>query len=239
MNSCDKLLSSKKSDSLVILGCGYSINKISEGLWEKIGQVDSIGFNWFCKSGFVPTHYLIREQANNSPRQTRDENPNLLIKTLSGEKYNKTFFVILDIRNHSKNAFDYTDKFIKENKAVLVDRKKKLSKIEYLKKNVCDFGVFHGRCTLVSVLHLAIFLKYKRIYFAGVDLKDSRYFWLQKNETRHTIKKKGKTFSSIHPIAGYTARFIKRMMRSFPEIEFYIVNKKSMLRDIIHFGIPG
>ena len=46
----DNLKSKKKSDTLIIYGCGYSINDLTDKDKEHLSQFDSIGFNWFCKT---------------------------------------------------------------------------------------------------------------------------------------------------------------------------------------------
>ncbi len=40
-----EFVNKKKSDTIIVFGSGYSINKIGEETWKKLALFDSIGFN--------------------------------------------------------------------------------------------------------------------------------------------------------------------------------------------------
>jgi hypothetical protein len=46
-----------------------------------------------------------------------------------------------------------------------------------------ESGIVHGKSTLCSAISLAVALQYDEIVLVGVDLYDSRYFWLEPDKT--------------------------------------------------------
>jgi len=223
----------KKSDTIVILGSGWSINKISNKQWELLSKYDSIAFNWFCFHSFEPTFYLIREQANIRFRRSESETPEIFTGLL--KKYHNTYCVILNVARHTKKCHDYSkDENILLPSVILEDNidhkyRKRLKKI--IAKNPFNVGLFHGVTTLTSVLHLITYLGYKRIIFAGIDLYDSRYFWLRNNKTRHTVKRKGLEFDHKHSVAAKVLKLVRNYAQFNKEL--YCINKKSLLCNVI------
>jgi len=57
----DELLKTKNSNTIVVYGCGLSINSIGKKQRSILSKFDSIGFNWFCKSDIPTTFYLLRD----------------------------------------------------------------------------------------------------------------------------------------------------------------------------------
>jgi len=215
----------KTSDTIVVFGSGWSINKIKDSQWEKIKEFNSIGFNWFCKHSFEPTFFLVREQANTRARKYKGEKPKHIFKYMN--RYEKTCLIVADIRSTAPSSFNYARHLNEFAGRGVVLKDKKRTKIKNLKKNIFSFGILHGKLTLCNVFHLIVWFGYKKILFAGVDLYDSRYFWLGKDETRHTVKGKRKRANSKHAITAPTIRLV-RSFRRFG-IEMYSLNKKSLL----------
>lgn len=234
----EEFITKRKTNSVVILGSGYSINDIDSKSWEHLKEIDSIGFNWFCKHRFVPNYYVIREQANIKKRVSSDESPKLLLDRILSPEYKKTCLILLDVSSHSRGVFDYK-KYVKKTERDCVILKDRNIKNKYIikntKKDIFKWGVYHSSCTLISVLHILIWLKYTSIYFAGVDLNDSRYFWLPPNKERHTIINKNKTVYSKHPVAKCVIKFISRFLKKNSSILFYTLNKESLLSKIIPY----
>lgn len=230
----EEFISYKTSDTIFVLGSGYSINSIDSKQWDVIKKHNSIGFNWFCKHKFEPTFYLIREQANNRNRSSPDETPNILISRLN--EYSNTAGIIVDVSKHSPHSYNYSkDENLKLPCVVLRDNKSNKS-IKSIVRNIhrdpfSKTGIIHGSCTPISVTHLMHFLGYQRIVFVGIDLYDSRYFWLNKNETRHTVKKKEMNFRDEHSVAKSLINFISAY-RKFSN-EMYTTNPKSRLSQVI------
>jgi len=231
----EKFIQKKTSDTLVILGSGSSINKINEEGWKKISEVDSVGFNWFCHHSFGPTFYMIREQANTKMRSQGTETKKHLIEDLRKESYSLTCLIVHNTAKHSPKSYNYAKhhSIFSQNGIIVKDTKGRL-RIAQFQKDIFDKGVFHGKCSLNNVLHIAVYLKYRKIFFAGVDLHNSQYFWLGSKVTRSNIKQKGLNRNSRHPVAKYVIPAIKKVKKSY-KIEMYTLNQTSLLKKIMPY----
>jgi len=229
----------KNSDTIIIYGCGYSINDLTEEEKIKLSKFDSIGFNFFCFSLIPTTYYIIREQVNIPKKISGKENEEVLYRYIN-KYYKKSCLIIHDISSHSPNATNYIniDKLNKFNCDYIIVNDIKL-KCNYSGvdrwKNTCIMtdGVIHGKCTLNNACHIAINFGYKNIIFVGVDLYDSRYFWLDLNETRFLLKNKNLTYKSQHPTSKNVLSMISEIKRDYPEIKMSVYNKKSLLSSLM------
>ena len=158
---------------------------------------------------------------------------------MSNETYKDTCLVIHDISNHSPDAFNYTLKrhIRKFSNPYIVVKDKKLRfnssgcKV-FGKTDIFKEGTIHGRCTLNNVLHVSVFLGYSRIIFVGIDLYNSRYFWLKKDETRYSVKEKRRTFKSKHAIFKPTILLLQEFQKT-NKVETFVYNPKSLLTGIM------
>ncbi len=230
--SREEFIALKKSDTVVIFGSGYSLNKISEEQWDKIRTFDSIGFNWFCHHDYGPTFFILREQANTKKRNLATETRDRLWKDLQKEAYADTCIVVHDLK-HSPKSYSYVKntKNIAQKGIIVNDRKGRLSHKQF-RVDIFNKGIYHGKITLNNAIHLALFLDYKKIIFAGVDLYDSRYFWLHPKKTRVNIKRAGKNRRSKHPVTKNVLRSIRTIKKHF-KVKMYTLNKKSLLTRMI------
>lgn len=234
-----QLIKTKKSDTLVVFGCGWSINTLTADDKRNLLKFDSIGFNWFAKSNIPTTYYLIREQANIPKRQSDGETPGELIRLLSKKTYKKTKIIVLDVSGHSPKALPWWDSSMLSHfdqlGIVLKDTKyrKNKARVQDWDKNIVETGVYHGWCTLTNVMHIGVNIGYRKFIFVGVDLYDSRYFWLDDTSTRDSVKEKKKDYRSQHAISGVTLDLIQDIRGLRPDLEMYTYNPKSLLKNII------
>lgn len=230
----EQLLEKKTSDTIFVLGSGASIKYINPNCWSRIGGVNSIGFNWFCHHQFGPSFFLIREQANTKARNKDGETVEALLKDLSKPSYASTTLFVHDV-SHAKKARSYSreiDKFSQDGVIVRdVPSKPTVSRMKY---DILDRGVCHGKCTLTNVLHICLWMKYKTIAFVGVDLYDSRYFWLGRKSVRRNISTKGLSQRSTHPVTGHVLNLV-RMIKSNFKVNLFTTNSKSLLTQQIPF----
>jgi len=162
------------------------------------------------------------------PGETRKD----LFSSLSTDPYNQSCLIILKFKQ--KDSFPYykhLDKF--PGKGIVTNDRKKKGVREFPQFDLYDNACVHGKCTMVNVLHLAWYLKYIRILFVGVDLYDSRYFWIREGKTRETVKKKKNTFKSRHAIAKMTVDAVRTFKKRYSKIEMFTYNPKSVLRKSI------
>lgn len=228
----------KKSDTIVIYGSGYSVNDLTNKNIKELSAFDSLGFNWFLKSNIPTTFYLVREQANIKYRRTSTETPGILIDSLNSDKYLKTCLIISSVDRMSPDKgpiyYDEMSHLFKGDGVVVKDKKTGcLKQIRHMDSiDVLDNGLLHWKCSLCDVLHLSAFLKYKRIIFVGIDLYDSRYFWLGRDETRHSVGRKGKMHEDQHPVSDFVLELVGAFKKKFSDVEIFRQNPKSLLRKI-------
>ncbi len=163
-------------------------------------------------------------------RVCKGETTKDLFRDLSSPAYSNSCLIIHKIKQ--KQSFHYEEHLSEFSGSGIVVRDRKKRDVQHFKKyDFMDDGSIHGKCTLMNVLHLVHYLKYSRILFVGIDLYDSRYFWLRK--TRPSIKKRGLNYKNKHPVRKFVIMAVRRFKKSFPKIEMYTHNPKSRLRKAI------
>jgi len=229
----EEFLETKKSNTMVVLGSGYSIKSISESGWNKISQFDSIGFNWFCHHSFGPNYFLVREQASNASRNRGMERMANLYSDLSKSSYINTVVIISDMSRTASAPYSLKrhKKNIKQKGIIKKDLKGRYRR-KFIKRSIFEKGIFHGRCTLTNVIHIILSMKYEKIIFAGVDLNNCQYFWLPSNKTRKSFMKLSK--KSKHPIARKTLPLIRDLKTNF-KIGMISISRKSLLNKVIPY----
>ena len=104
---------------------------------------------------------------------------------------------------------------------------------KFMKYDLFSKGIIYDFCSFVSVMHVATYLNYNRIIFAGIDLYDHRYFWLPYNTLRDVTKRRGRSLNTKHFVAKYTCSFIEYYKNIFIDKKLYVLNSKSLLADYI------
>lgn len=239
----EEFIARKKSDTIIVYGCGYSINSLSDHDKEQFSNFDSIDFNWFCKSSIPTTFYLVREQANTQKRRSKGENVEDLVGYLNDEPYIDSCLIIHKVKRNTKMTKngpvpielifyeEHLDRF--SGSGVVVNDLKKGNVGLFRKADIFEKGVYHGRCTMNNVMHIVQFLKYRDVVFVGVDLYDSRYFWLKDDQTRSSVKQKGHSYKTKHSISNDTINLTRAFKSSFPEIRMHVHNPKSLLTNVM------
>lgn len=231
--------SRKKSDTLIIYGSGFSIKSLTDEDLSIHEKFDSVGFNWFCKSNIPTTFYVIREQGNIRKRRYEGERPRDLFEMLAGDPYKDTTLIIHDQMHHTPEGIawhskKYGRKF-NQDAVVIKDIKLKTNDAGVNRWRSCDMfknGLIHGEMSLNNVLHFSVQMGYSRLLFSGVDLNDSRYFWLGRKESRATLRRKGKKFHQQHTKCHETVRVLTDMRKEY-EQQMFVYNSNSMLTRIM------
>ncbi|MEH7503779.1 hypothetical protein V7152_17490 [Neobacillus drentensis] len=196
----------KTSDTLFVLGSGSSINGYSKEQWDLIKKHDSVGFNFWLIHDFVPTFYVFEENVDKSRTDTfykllhekqykykdvpfiakdvevKGVGVNKIPETLRNNLYLSTDLVMPGedegkFRTHLKFYDSFT-------------RKKNRFKLKVIPKK---------RATLSYILLMAKEMNYKKIVLCGVDLIDSRFFYLNKIYNKRLKPEKDLIEDQIHP----------------------------------------
>jgi len=234
--SQDELRLTRRSDTVFICGCGYSLNYLSKKDWDTISQHDTVGTNWFVKQNFVRLDYqifseLMGREESFDPKKVqatfvkyRNEinkkcNANaILIKLDQINAMWANRIIAEKYLPQGRNIFGYKDtrgKFLPPS-----------SQMDYL---------VHGPSSLILALNFAYTMNWKKIIFVGVDLYDRRYFWLSFNETRDIDRLRSAKYNQKHNTSDKVLSFINQWIPYFKEkkIELFVQNPKSLLTRII------
>jgi hypothetical protein len=254
----EQIREKKQSDTIVIYGCSWSINDLSDEEKEKLSLFDSIGFNYFCKSKIPTTFYILREQSIRDSGYT-DERKRDFVHDLN--RYNrKTTLLCTDMINSGhiwkgKRGW-INDVGVFRNDGIVL--KEFYFEDDYWKKfpktgtprgglkvtphkmdTFCDDmysknafkNVLYFSCTISNAIHFAVSMGYTRILFVGVDLYDHRYFWLPQDVLREQTKRKGRGIDTKHKTCKFTTNCVKHLNER--DVDLYVYNKKSLLAEHI------
>ena len=202
------------TNTVVIYGSGYSLNRISKKEWDKLERFDSVGFNWFILQRWIEPTFMIvgdirHDKKNRKLGRTIEDSYKNYRKYTHDERYKKTVFYI------NKWQLGMFKEF---------DRKYKL----------WEWPKGWDRSGVLLCLKLCSDLGYKNIIFAGIDLYDFRYFYLPKNRKRRVgiigknIYKKIPT-SDLHPLANRIVKWFNKNKDKTKHLNIYSYNPQSLL----------
>lgn len=176
-----KLKSMKKTSSLVVCGPFFDMAKDKEIIENYSLEYDSIGTDWFCKSGIKTKFYFVRDQAHHSSMISHRnmETVNGFVD-LMNERYEDSVLLISGLDNTefddystrwnwAKNPKKFKAKsyLFKEKRSVqYADMKKDFTKKCY--RYSYDF---------FSVLQFSLMMGYGSVILAGFDLNTNKCFW--------------------------------------------------------------
>tara|TARA_R110000824_G_scaffold118226_9_gene270434 strand:- start:9211 stop:9912 length:702 start_codon:yes stop_codon:yes gene_type:complete len=221
------LLEKKNSKEAIFLGCGPSINDLSESAWKKIKEMDIwASNNWFIHD-VVPNFYHLEVKLH--------RNGDFVKKMVKAKKDEyKDVNWILDLTR--PYLFDTVKEGEYEN--IYVYEKTYREEAGFYTPSP-DKVYVSCMASLTIVLDLMQKMNYEKIYFCGVDLYSSEYFWTGKEKyEKHGIPylistcKPDERPSTAPHTTFKTAKFIKEF-GSHNKIDFVNLSKKSELRNYI------
>jgi len=225
-----ELLAKKKSHTLAIMGSGYSINDLTLGEWQRIHRnYDTIGFNWFCKGDIPTTFYLVREQCTTPKKVTDDQTMMILSHKLNEQ--NPTIIISAMVgRTDNFQYAEHHDMF-KGKGFIFNDIQGKINFVD-LTDDIFVEGLHHGKCTLTNILNFAIGMEYEKVIFFGIDLINSKYYWLAENETNKQTAGEGRDCNTPHLTLEKTMQLIE-LIRDSHLIDMEIHNLKSPVAQLV------
>jgi hypothetical protein len=180
----------KSSETVFVLGSGWSINEIRDERWKVIGRHDSIAMNFWPAHAFVPRIYLFE----NVPRIPGYE---LVFDALQGllqrraEDYRNTVKIVSELRPlDSRQLILEIPHTFRRNlyvgySAGVVARTggELIAGLRYLcRKRVFSPGDhipwhFKYQSSATAAISLAVRMNYRRIVLCGIDLGRAVYFY--------------------------------------------------------------
>lgn len=179
----------KKSDYGVFLGCGSSINDITDRQWELIDKCDVWVSNNFVYHWYVPDFYHLELKSGKVSwcelwKRRKHE---------KGATYDDVKFIIN--RDHCGHLLPR----IGEHPMIFGYPRKVWRNNNHANRDL-NFGNHSNNASFTLVLDLMSRMKYKKTILFGVDLRDPKYFWTGKR------KKFGKTHCNTNKDLPVTAQ---------------------------------
>ncbi len=180
----------KTSDTVFILGSGWSINEISDRRWAAIKRHDTIGFNFWPAHPFIPKIFVFESME-------LDSHPvayNAFRALIEARAYSYAHVVklVTDVRpnlNKPQLIFDLPEAF-RENlyvgytTPVIARTELELVRgLEYMRQSKAFTPsnrlswLFKYGGSVVAMMSLAVRMKYRRIVLCGIDLGKQDYFY--------------------------------------------------------------
>jgi hypothetical protein len=237
-----KMKSLRRSDTLFILGSGYSINNIKN--WDKIKKNDSFGFNFWLLHEFIPNFYFFEPP--------RDQENLHIMKKLIDLKIDKYRFVNFYVKSRMNS--DLIESVLKKNficysiiktiklKAKTIDEFE--SKCILLKELNMDFKLFfysHRVASIELLVMIGWLMGYSKIVLCGVDLNNNDYFYDHPsyNDFRKILlipkKESAQTHRTNDPVRQRTKLPVSIILKTYQEVllgdlcKIYVENEKSAL----------
>lgn len=170
----------KRKEKAIFLGCGKSINDLSDNQIKNINKNFDVwtSNNFLINSELIPDFYHMEiKHHRNGPLVTRlaPERKNL---------YKNVNWIIDQTRPYILNYIKPTD-YDPKNIFVYPKQYRKEKTGKYTVDN--DFVSVSCNASLTVIADIMVRLNYDCIYFLGVDMNDSRYFWTD-NKKYDSIK---------------------------------------------------
>lgn len=226
------LLSTKETSSLLICGTGKSILDNKKIVSQHARTYDSIGIDWFCKSGIQTKYYFIRDQAHHASMISHSdkETMNEFVRLMNAY-YLRSYLIISRL---DKNEFDdYSSRWNWGDRYKMFKGKKFIaqeSRAAIYKEMKQDFTkkIYRYSYDLFCVLQFAVTMNYESIILAGFELNDNQCFWqkgIRNIQKKRDIDPEGE-FVDFEGVRGML-NFYKNNFRK----QIYTIDKDSRLLD--------
>lgn len=173
----------RTSDTVFVFGCGASLNDLSAEEWTHVAGHDVFGFNEFFRQRWVPVGFhLLRVGVQGSLKQ-RPYAEHVAGGIEGNALYDDTLLLLqegplAELSNELVGA-----RLLRPGRAILRYR---TARGAGPPSKVWDEGLRHVVGTLDDTVNAAYALGWTRIVLVGIDLYDSRYFWLPPDRTSTT-----------------------------------------------------
>ena len=188
----DDVLARRRSDTAFVFGSGYSLNAITSDQWRHFATGTTIGFNAFVHEPWIDVAFhIVRGWAVDARVEALGAAVDDFASLANGNQhYRDTVFVYQD---------DYTALFAHR---LLADRglargarvfPYRTNRSQDVPTHHFRDGLVHAISTLCDAVNFAVCLGARTIVLVGVDLYDSRYFWVDPAKTVATDVDTGRT----------------------------------------------
>jgi len=241
-----ELIASRRSDTVFVFGSGYSLNDITPEQWRAIERHDTFGFNMAVHERWVRMDYhLLRGGVEGSPIKWRPYAEDFCATIAANPNFRRTIFLL-----QGEYYGQFGNQIVGHELLPAGSRiyRFRTAREDGLPTTSWRAGLRHVAGTLSDAVNAAVLIGWRNIVLAGVDLYDSRYFWLKPDEVLEMDPETGLLRAAPINVRGHradeahnTARNgIVRTMGQWREhlahergVHLSVVNPKSLLADVM------
>jgi hypothetical protein len=197
----------RRSDTVFVFGSGYSLNDISPDEWRHVGAHDVFGFNAFYHQRWVAANFHLLRGGLYGELRWRRYAGEVIDAIQSNPFYRDTVFVMQEefLAQFTNQLVGY--RLLPPVRGLLRYATSRADGV--LPSPQWRDGLRHIAGTLSDAVNCAFCLGWKHIVMVGVDLYDSRYFYLPPDQTP-TVDRVNATVSSAPVNALGGNRFDER-----------------------------
>jgi hypothetical protein len=230
-----ELRATRRSDTLFVFGSGWSINELSAAECGHFEEHDTLGFNFFAHARIVRVDYhLVREIAESDVRR-RIWEPRIreYCDLIRDNPFYRDTILLVQCGLRAVNANRAIGHgWLPPEKPIFSWRTAYTR--ERLGRSFAD-GLSHATATIAECVNFAYVVGWRRIVLVGVDLYDSRYFWLDRDETRYPHLSGVESYREPHLTHGGVIRTLGAwhadLQREGIALEVY--NPRSLLATVL------
>jgi hypothetical protein len=171
----------RRSDTVFIFGCGYSLNAITEEEWRHFVAHDVFGFNAFYYERWVPVRFHLLRGGLYGELRWREYAGEVVEAIANNPLLRDTIFIMQEeyLASFTNQLIGY--RMFPPVKGLL--RYYTARDEGTLPTSSLADGVRHISGTLSDAVNCAFCLGWSSVVLVGVDLYDSRYFYLRPDQT--------------------------------------------------------
>jgi hypothetical protein len=238
------ITSRKKANRVYLFGSGYSLNEISEQEWATFRKYDTVGFSGSIYLQKIELTFLLLRAWNETSAGSlawKKDADEVLGAIAANPHLENTCFVFQKGATAIFSNRLIGHRLWKRNHAFYLYLADKVSRRPHrdIRK-----GLVHGKSTLCSAVSFAVAMGYDEIVLVGVDLYDSRYFWLPPDKTLGWSAEDQKLIASDRTVRGATISSVhntvnngiidflgdwRRHLKDKHGIELFVYNPRSLL----------
>jgi hypothetical protein len=171
----------RKSDTVFIFGSGYSLNEITDGEWRHMVSHDTFGFNAFYHQRWIDVNFHLLRGGLYGELRWQGFAREVVDIIAANPRFRDTVFVMQGefLAQFTNQLIGY--RLFPPAKGIL--RYPTNRDDGRLPSRQIAHGLRHIAGTLSDAVNCAFCLGWKHIVLVGVDLYDSRYFYLPPDQT--------------------------------------------------------
>jgi hypothetical protein len=231
------LRATRRSDTVFVFGSGYSINEVTPEQWSLIAAHDTMSFNYFPHQRFVRADYhLVGELATGDDFRREAWEPALReygALIAANPLYQRTVMLLQAgwsaLQSNRLVALD----LLRPGTRIFRYRRTARGRVRPPSASFAE-GLVHGAATLVGCVNFAVLMGWREIVLAGVDLADSRYFWLPYDATRADMVgqfRHDEPYPMVPPLIAHLAGWVPLLAARGIRLSVY--NPRSLLAGVM------